>query len=374
MQIEEAVKEIVKRYGKEELRNTYRINAILRDLAPEYPKERKIISNIFSESIAECFLSPAGNAVKARLLLQDMGLAEEWIEYFIKIFGGSVGWDVESSASAETKAPAGEKRKEIAKKPNEDCSEQLSPKNGQMAKPIPDKAQISPGKTKSKTQKKKRKKKIPKLVVLFLVLAILGAGGFFGYNAYNNISYISQIKQGDMVTFGQYEQDGNLSNGKEPIVWMVLKVENDRALLLSKYGLDAQAYDDNAYGNWETCTLRKWLNDIFFQEAFGWSDKAIIIPEENDWLFLLKLMDKTENLTTMECEATRYAQTRGAYVDQESGNAIWWLYSYIISEEHGTYARAVSTSGQIHYYAADTSSVLVRPALWVSLDWKRHLF
>ena len=40
---------------------------------------------------------------------------------------------------------------------------------------------------------------------------------------------------GDTVVFGSYEQDNVLTNGKEPLEWIVLKTEGDRAMLITRY-------------------------------------------------------------------------------------------------------------------------------------------
>ncbi len=48
----------------------------------------------------------------------------------------------------------------------------------------------------------------------------------------------SVVEVGDVIYFGSYEQDNNLSNGKEEIEWIVLAKENRKALLISKYALD----------------------------------------------------------------------------------------------------------------------------------------
>lgn len=49
-----------------------------------------------------------------------------------------------------------------------------------------------------------------------------------------------QLTTGQLVRFGSYEQDNDTSNGKEPIEWIVLSVDEEqgRALLLSRYVLD----------------------------------------------------------------------------------------------------------------------------------------
>lgn len=77
------------------------------------------------------------------------------------------------------------------------------------------------------------------------------------------------VKVGDYVTFGSYEQDNDTSNGKEPVEWLVLDVQSDKALLLSKYVLDEKAYnDEEIYVTWEGCSLRNWLNNDFTNSAF----------------------------------------------------------------------------------------------------------
>jgi hypothetical protein len=78
------------------------------------------------------------------------------------------------------------------------------------------------------------------------------------------------VQTGGYVTFGSYEQDNDLSNGKEDIEWLVLARENNKALLISRYSLDNQPYSEHTEEvPWENCSLRKWLNDNFLNEAFS---------------------------------------------------------------------------------------------------------
>lgn len=51
--------------------------------------------------------------------------------------------------------------------------------------------------------------------------------------------YAEETRVGDTVMFGQYEQDGNLDNGSEPIAWQVLDVQGGKALLMSRYARTA---------------------------------------------------------------------------------------------------------------------------------------
>lgn len=81
--------------------------------------------------------------------------------------------------------------------------------------------------------------------------------------------YRSRPTAGNVVTYGHYEQDNDTANGKEPIEWVVLDVQGDKALLISKYGLDVRPYNtEYNHVTWEECTLRTWLNDTFLNAAF----------------------------------------------------------------------------------------------------------
>lgn len=90
-----------------------------------------------------------------------------------------------------------------------------------------------------------------------------------------------------IVKFGKYEQDGNTNNGEEDIEWLVIDENNERTLLLSKYVLDAAAYDsgitisDDSNKNnpckWDKSYLRAWLNKEFFENAFNDSEKSSML-------------------------------------------------------------------------------------------------
>lgn len=121
---------------------------------------------------------------------------------------------------------------------------------------------------------------------------------------------------GKLVQFGTYEQDNNLYNGTEPIDWIVLDVQDNKAFLLSKYVLFASRYHNyyNAPITWEKCTLRKKLNDEFYNDAFTQSEKDSILLTHNtnpdnptygtdggadtdDYVFLLSLDEVRQYLT-----------------------------------------------------------------------------
>ena len=115
-----------------------------------------------------------------------------------------------------------------------------------------------------------------KLLSIILILVILCVSAVAMAENTNQDS--SGISAGDVVTFGHYEQDNNLDNGPEAIEWIVLDMQEGKALLLSKYGLDAIPYNTE-YVNitWEQCTLRTWLNQDFLKTAFDEKEQSAIL-------------------------------------------------------------------------------------------------
>lgn len=86
------------------------------------------------------------------------------------------------------------------------------------------------------------------------------------------------IEETDHILFGTYEMDG-VENGKEEIKWTILDKdeENGRALLVSKYIIDAKYYNEEGGDvTWETSSIRKWLNKDFFNDAFNDIEKDLI--------------------------------------------------------------------------------------------------
>ena len=85
---------------------------------------------------------------------------------------------------------------------------------------------------------------------------------------------------GDRLTArgGAYDQDGNVDNGAEPIDWIVIADAGDRLLLLSDKVLDKKEfYDKYEDTSWDTSTIRKWLNEDFFNSAFNDEEKTFIL-------------------------------------------------------------------------------------------------
>lgn len=213
----------------------------------------------------------------------------------------------------------------------------------------------------------------------------------YGQEVYNMFGL---VEKGKTIKFGSYEQDNYTSNGKEKIEWLVLKVEGDKALVISKYALECQPYNtSNTDVTWESCSLRKWLNDDFLNEAFSKKEQSIIAktdisadknPEYStnpgnattDKIFLLSITEAEKYFTTDEsrkCAPTAYAESQGAWTlnhcKTASGEVTcrWWLRSP--GETHGD-AADVDNGGSVYCrgWSVDSGYACVRPALWINLD------
>lgn len=198
----------------------------------------------------------------------------------------------------------------------------------------------------------------------------------------------SDVKQGDIVVWGSYEQDNDLKNGKEPIEWIVLYNNGNEALLLSKYALDCEAYHDESKSvTWEESSLRKWLNNEFYENAFDIRERKIIKPLDNkDNVFLLSEFDVVnpdygfsddykETDIKRRCTGTAYAIARGLFIVPfpkattktiDGENTCWWWLSSP-GMKPGLASR-VGYDGYVFSYGEEIIECLgVRPAIVVNL-------
>ncbi len=198
----------------------------------------------------------------------------------------------------------------------------------------------------------------------------------------------STNERAEMIVFGSYEQDGNTSNGKEPIEWRVLAKEEDRILVISELGLAREKYNETyEETSWETCTLRQWLNSSFLNKAFSEEEQARILEttvtaEKNpdygtdagndtvDRLFLLSIDEARTYFSgndDRELEATEMMNEMEDYfVFCCNAKWPWWLRSpgYITKTATG-----VDLDGTLFTDGVDPGEeYAVRPALWLKVE------
>ena len=231
-----------------------------------------------------------------------------------------------------------------------------------------------------------------KLMVLVLTVVLMCSGA--------GVMGLAELSAGQYVTFGTYPQTST-GNDQKPIEWLVLDVQENKALLISRYGLDAipynAKYDDIT---WEKCTLRTWLNSTFLNKAFTAEEqKGILLTNVDngssqgyskwstsggnntqDRVFLLSYAEANKYLgvtyddsknTKSRVAPTAYAIKQGALTSSSNKTADgaaagwWWLRSPGNDQRN---AANVSTVGYLSNYYVDNDDAVVRPALWINLE------
>ena len=198
-----------------------------------------------------------------------------------------------------------------------------------------------------------------------------------------NFECLQNIKKGSYITFGAYEQDNNISNGKEDVEWLVLEVKDGKALVISKYALDYKKINASVTSvTWETCTLRKWLNSDFINSAFTAEEKEMIptvtvSADKNpgnttqDQVFLLSITEANKYFSSdsvRNCKPTEYAVAVGAHAFSYNGNCSWWLRSL---GRHQLLPAYVDVYGDVIERGPliNNNTHAVRPALWIDLNY-----
>ena len=150
----------------------------------------------------------------------------------------------------------------------------------------------------------------------------------------------------------------------EPLTWRV--IDPDEGYVMCENVIDSQAYQNyiikkdgslynskdctNYVSDWETCTLRQWLNKTFYNTAFSREEKMLIgttYLENNstdgtwlstdtaDKIFVLSYNDAVNSAygfdssdeafdEARKIKGTTYSKCQGLYIDDE-GAAYWWL-------------------------------------------------
>lgn len=209
---------------------------------------------------------------------------------------------------------------------------------------------------------------------------------------------------GNTVKFGKYKYH---ADGKtEEIEWLILAVEPNKALLISKHIFEFQPYHSNyADATWETCALRKFLNGHFYNIAFTKAEQqkilSVLVPTDNtiiwnpedldgdlppsygnetrDKLFLLSYEESRkffENNAERRCDPTPYVKK--CHRDSINCDDDWYLRRYGNSPDIDWWLRTPGMDQKSSLYVLDghyddmsgadvNDPCGVRPALWIDL-------
>lgn len=192
----------------------------------------------------------------------------------------------------------------------------------------------------------------------------------YGQGSYDRFG---RLKAGMTIRYGTYEQDGDASNGAEEIEWIILDMKDGKALVISKYALAAKPYHNkNTSVNWETCSLRAWMNGEFYNAAFSETDKAAVSETElsetvKDHVFALSYDEVKKYKGDGNYKICLPAPTIAENVQKIYGSdtCAWWLRSYgtggpqVVSWDGSTVAFG---------WSEDKNDVGARPAMWIDLS------
>lgn len=209
-------------------------------------------------------------------------------------------------------------------------------------------------------------------------------------NIYDQYEFekIKSAEVGDIVYFGNYEQDNDTSNGAEKIEWQVLAKENNKVLVISKYALDSQHYNTaDKDVTWETCTLRTWLNGTFLNSAFSTNEQAAIAqttvtadgnPEYDtdsgnattDKVFLLSIDEANKyfsSYSARQCKPTAFTLANGVWWEEDGGVVHYWRLRSPGGAQD--YTAVVRGDGSVACYGfrVDNGGDAIRPAMWINL-------
>ena len=133
------------------------------------------------------------------------------------------------------------------------------------------------------------------LKMILLIIIAIGIAISFSSCRMNDEADIDLVKQqdenlyikvgdvGNIITFGKYYSDVNSMLGS--LKWVVID-KNDElgtAILITKDIVDFNVFYDDLFFNeskevmnWEKSTIRKWLNEEFYNVAFSNNEKKVI--------------------------------------------------------------------------------------------------
>jgi hypothetical protein len=130
---------------------------------------------------------------------------------------------------------------------------------------------------------------------------------------------MNDFNVGDIIPFGNFD-------------WRVLDIKNNAALIITEYIIDRRAYHD-AYKDitWADCSLRKYLNNEFYNK-FNTTDKLRIIPavnknQDNQWYKTKGGEDTEDNvfLLSVEEAVCRYFGNSSSLLYNKGKNQRYWF-------------------------------------------------
>ena len=164
------------------------------------------------------------------------------------------------------------------------------------------------------------------------------------------------------IYFGKYY--GDYTGNPNDVMWRVVSVEGNKALVVSENALDYLPFDTDGSYSWEGSSLRSWLNGKFYDSVFSVAEKSLIVDTTNgsvtDKVFLLSYDEAAAKYTRIVSPnkniATYYTQKK---LPENSEVHCWG--------RDGLLARQPTETGYERMTASPTETNLVFPAMWIKI-------
>ena len=132
----------------------------------------------------------------------------------------------------------------------------------------------------------------------------------------DELAAISDSQVGDVVAFGRY-------------TWYVTDKTDDICTLLCQGPVAEKAYNDNGTDiTWENCSLRRWLNEDFYNSKFSDGEKASIITTHNTFTDADSSYEMDcGNDTDDKVYLFSYSESNSVSDDVRECGLDWWLRS-----------------------------------------------
>lgn len=207
-----------------------------------------------------------------------------------------------------------------------------------------------------------------------------------------NVHLPNDVSVGDTVIYGKY-YDIKDDNGEKqilPLRWDVIDKKDDSVLLITDDIIDNIKYNHTWNPiSWADSSVRKWLNEEFYNTAFTSHEQAYITDtqlsnDDNerfdtkagedtiDKVFLLSLDDIEKYYTTNEsrqAKGTKFAISEGLWVSplgSSRGYSVWWLRSPGKNTSLASLVHAGGAPGDVGD-SISTEGNGVRPCVWVKI-------
>ncbi len=218
------------------------------------------------------------------------------------------------------------------------------------------------------------------LLLLCLVPGMAGADGLRGYIKGEGWKF---------VQLGEYpyEKDGTV----KPVLWRVLELADEKALLLTEYVIDTQQVifvtdekkiENNDYrriSKYTESDLYPWLNTVAIDTMFGNSPErgALLEEPEVGKLFILTseqflnpafgfTASRWSNQPTRHATGTPYAvHKRGLYVSNENGKSPYWAST--VRDPEMYHLQLIGYNGHLSYGGYTRTNVGLRLSVRVDM-------